>query len=274
MTLGSVQLQTLQDTGIVCVIAAIVGGGFKHGAWTIPKIISPRRQLLLGAFGAFLLLTSLKVLAPILAAIAAGGGPILFIGFFVALAIISNRRERSFQTALQEHMHSPTDLLDDAEKAFQQHRYDWSLKYCMQAVGEASGETWESACAFMLGAQVALGKKKAAKETRILIVETVQAGTHTGTGHFSSSESLRRFTAQINLIKTTIGRISLFSRPTELDCVLVSIDCVRRQRAAHPVHNNLDREKDLPGTPSPRTADAMNGCPSPNPNTPSSRPHK
>jgi hypothetical protein len=46
---------TLLTTGIVCIIAAIVGGGLKAFAIEIPVLDSGRRQAMLGAFGVLLL---------------------------------------------------------------------------------------------------------------------------------------------------------------------------------------------------------------------------
>jgi hypothetical protein len=75
MTVASVQLQSLQGIGVACVIAAIVGGGMKYGVLTIPKILSQRRQWLLGGFGVLLLLTASGVTRPILSVLFSALGP-------------------------------------------------------------------------------------------------------------------------------------------------------------------------------------------------------
>jgi hypothetical protein len=91
MTVASVQVQSLQGIGIACIIAAIVGGGMKYGALTIPTILSQRRQWLLGGFGVLLLLTASGVLGLIsrasLYALLSVSGPILFIGFWIAIGV-------------------------------------------------------------------------------------------------------------------------------------------------------------------------------------------
>ena len=54
---------TLFKTGIACIIAAIVGGGFKAFGIEIPLLQSVPRQLLLGIFGGILLILSFAVTA-------------------------------------------------------------------------------------------------------------------------------------------------------------------------------------------------------------------
>src|SRR6266404_572299 len=54
---------TLIILGIVCVIGAIVGGGFKAFGTEIPLINSIRRQLLLASFGLVLLAVTLFITA-------------------------------------------------------------------------------------------------------------------------------------------------------------------------------------------------------------------
>ena len=49
---------TLVTTGLVCLLAAIVGGGLKGLGFEFPALQSTRRQMLLGAFGAGLILVS------------------------------------------------------------------------------------------------------------------------------------------------------------------------------------------------------------------------
>jgi hypothetical protein len=132
----------------------------KYGVLTIPKILSQRRQWLLGGFGVLLLLTASGVMGPILRAslyvLLSALGPILFIGFLMAVGVTTYRKERNCQNALIEHLHSPKDLVEDAEKAFLKRNYQWTLKYCTQVVSIASGEAWENGQAFLLGSQVAL----------------------------------------------------------------------------------------------------------------------
>jgi hypothetical protein len=224
MTVASVQSQSLQGIGVACVIAAIVGGGMKYGILAIPKILSQRRQWLLGGFGVLLLLTASGVTRPILSVLFSALGPILFIGFLIAIGVTVNRQERNYQNALIEHLHSPKDLVEDAEKAFWKRKYEWTLKYCTQAVSIASGEAWENGQAYLLGSQVVLRKKKAARETRIRIIDAIRIGAETRTGHFSSSESLTNFCSRLTAIKMQIGRISLFSAQTEVDLVLDALD--------------------------------------------------
>ena len=49
---------TLLTTGLACVIAAIVGGGFKAFGIEVPVLASTRRQIVLASFGALLLLAA------------------------------------------------------------------------------------------------------------------------------------------------------------------------------------------------------------------------
>jgi len=47
--------KTLFPVGLVCIIAAIIGGGLKAFGIEIPVFESPERQILLGVFGLILL---------------------------------------------------------------------------------------------------------------------------------------------------------------------------------------------------------------------------
>lgn len=49
------------SAGIVAIFAALIGGGLSAFGFTVPVITSPKRQALLGAFGAILLLGSIPL---------------------------------------------------------------------------------------------------------------------------------------------------------------------------------------------------------------------
>ena len=51
---------TLLGTGIVCIIAAIVGGGLKAFGLEVPLVNSRKRQYLLGAFGIVIVVISIS----------------------------------------------------------------------------------------------------------------------------------------------------------------------------------------------------------------------
>ena len=254
MSLINGQIQTLQGAGIVCSVAAIVGGGIKWGSITIPKILSRRRQLLLGGFGVLLLFAGLGPSTPLLRAFWAFSVAIapfaLFIGFFVTVGIIANKREQNFRRAMQEHMGSPKDLVEDAQKAFWQKQYAWTLKYCTQALVTAREDTWECGSAFLLGAQVSLGKKKAAKQTQGRLIDAIRAAARNQNNQVECQQSLDRIAVHLTSIKMEVGRRSLFSSRTEIDLVLETINDERRTKStdepgtigAGPIANDKARD--------------------------------
>jgi hypothetical protein len=216
----------LLNVGLVCVVAAIVGGGVSFKGLTIPKMLSVRRQQMLGAFGGLLILLALGFLAPVLHLIWNLIIPILVIGFFVIASIPQFRRERRYKELWKDHVHQPDHLLEDAEKAFWEKQYEWAIKFVCQAKAAARDDSWERGYAFLLGAQVGRGRKGAARTTRTEIVNSIEMARASRTGYLSSVESLRQLAANLTAASMEVGKGGQFltrSNRTEIQLVLEAV---------------------------------------------------
>jgi hypothetical protein len=206
MSVSIGQSQVLLTAGIVCVVAAIVGGGVTYKDFAIPKILSPKRQLLLGGFGALLILTALEFIFRVLSSLE-GAIPFVLAALLLWGITRANAREKKYKEMFIAHRDRPKELVDDAERAFWEGSYKWTIKYASQAkAATRDDDTWESGYAFLLGASLALRYKDAARTTGTEIIDSVKKAANDKIGYFSSRESLRQLASNLAAVKTEITK--------------------------------------------------------------------
>jgi hypothetical protein len=212
MSISSSQAQILLSAGIACVVAAIVGGGITFKDFAIPKILSQKRQLLLGGFGALLILTAIGFISGVVANVNPGLAFTIVIVTLMFYGLIeSGERRQKYKKLFIAHLDSPEQLVEDARKAFWEgdnfnSKYRWTISYVSQARAAARNDGWESGWAFLLGAQLALRQRDAARATRIDIIDSVKKAANDNAGYFSSPENLRQLASNLVAIRMEIAK--------------------------------------------------------------------
>jgi hypothetical protein len=204
-------------TGLVCVIAAITGGGVSYKDFSIPKILSPARQWLLGVFGFALVV------------FASTANISMAFTVFVLLLMLnglieSGQRDQKYNKWFAEHLGQPQKLIEDAQQTFWEGDYKWTAKFMSQARDAARDDSWQSGYAFLLGAQLAL-RKKDAVNTRIEIINSIVKASENRAGYFSSRDNLLELKTNLAAVKSAIAgedKAKSFAAPirTEIDLII------------------------------------------------------
>jgi hypothetical protein len=256
-TNGNLQ-ETLIVLGAGCVIAAIAGGGIEiTDKIKFPRIISIKRQLLLGGFGVLLWLVYSGLLASVLRSVNPGssnlfdvltgvGFLLLWTAWVVANLVAWTLQEQRFKSLLIESRNDTSVLLKAGETAFWKQSYDWAARFIEQARTAAPGDEWQSAYAILLGAQLALALKadtwgkpifghppaesprEIANNTRAELINAMQVAAREKTGYLSDPGHLRKLAGDLTAMRPQLapkGMVERFRKPvlSEIDLVLTSI---------------------------------------------------
>jgi hypothetical protein len=211
----------LLTTGLACLIAAIVGGGVSFDKITIPKILSPVRQVWLGLLG---------VALSTFALVGANVGVIILSVWFVALMLAliqTGQKEAKYKKQFAEHFDQSQKLIDDAKQAFFEDDYKWTIKFISQAGEAARDDSWQSGYAFLLGAQLALRRNDAVR-TKIDIMDCIAKAAENRTGYFSSTDALHELRVNLGAVRSAIAgddKAGTVSSPirTEIDSIVKAL---------------------------------------------------
>jgi hypothetical protein len=173
--------KTLIGAGAACIMAAIVGGGLRAFGVEIPALSSIRRQLLLGVFGAALILIPLlpQETLPWLNR----NRTVMTTSTTAPDAPASSGFD--YTTQFQADRTDELRLSRDGEQAFGRGDYAWAIRFLTQAKQVQGSGVWQSNFPFLYGSQLALGKTSDAAATRAEMVDAIKIATRTGNGYLS-----------------------------------------------------------------------------------------
>lgn len=211
---------TLQGLGIVCVIAAIVGGGLKAFGIEFAALRSLSRQVLLASFGFALIgasvFTGKDPTKPTTSRSAdvnpnsesrdqsskAGTTPLAKSNGNAQRASVG---DSEYVAQFESDKTNELQLARDGETAFARNDYDWAVKFLTQAKKVQTSGVWQSSYPFLYGAQLAGGNSSDAAKTRTEMLDAVQVAVNSGHSYLSHQTPIGFLLSNLGTVQRDLG---------------------------------------------------------------------